>query len=77
MTSPKRPHDPNQLAKFIVDAATGEVEDAQPVSTPAAEHGRRGGQLGSKARANALAPNERQEIARKAGKARWAKEGTE
>lgn len=25
MTTPKRPRDPNQLAKFIVDAVTGEA----------------------------------------------------
>jgi hypothetical protein len=28
---PKRPRDPAQLAKLMVDIATGEVEDAQPV----------------------------------------------
>lgn len=28
MTIPKRPRDPNQLAKFIVDAATGGAEEA-------------------------------------------------
>jgi hypothetical protein len=26
MTAPKRPRDPNQLAKFIVDVATGETK---------------------------------------------------
>jgi hypothetical protein len=26
----KRPRDPNQLAKLIVDIATGEVEDREP-----------------------------------------------
>ena len=28
MKSPKRPRDPAQLAKLIVDIATGEVEDS-------------------------------------------------
>lgn len=28
---PKRPRDPAQLAKLIVDIATGEVEDRMPV----------------------------------------------
>ena len=27
---PKRPRDPNQLAKLIVDISTGEVEDIDP-----------------------------------------------
>ena len=27
---PKRPRDASQLAKFIVDVATGEVEDKEP-----------------------------------------------
>jgi hypothetical protein len=27
---PKRPRDPNQLAKLIVDIATGQVEDREP-----------------------------------------------
>jgi hypothetical protein len=27
---PKRPRDPNQLAKLIVDIATGEVEEVAP-----------------------------------------------
>ncbi|CAO4135251.1 hypothetical protein OFEAOIEE_LOCUS2991 [Methylorubrum extorquens] len=29
MTTPKRPRDPNRLAKFIVAAATGEGESSQ------------------------------------------------
>jgi hypothetical protein len=33
---PKRPRDPNQIAKQIVDIATGEVEDT--VSGPRARH---------------------------------------
>jgi hypothetical protein len=27
---PKRPRDPNQLAKLIIDIATGEVDDREP-----------------------------------------------
>jgi hypothetical protein len=30
LTHPKRPRDPAQLAKLIVDIATGEVEDREP-----------------------------------------------
>ena len=65
---PKRPRDTNQLAKFIVDVATGEAEDAQPEK---AEGQRRGGLKGGKARAEALTPEERSAIAKKAAKARW------
>ena len=50
----KRPRDPNQWAKMIVDIATGEVEDRKPTpeeegKDPAAvELGRRGGLKGGK-----------------------------
>ncbi|MGC2299110.1 MAG: hypothetical protein WA476_09935 [Acidobacteriaceae bacterium] len=37
---PKRPRDPNQLAKLIVDIATGEVQD--PESTAKRNSTRRG-----------------------------------
>ncbi|MGA7384979.1 MAG: RNA-binding protein [Methylocella sp.] len=33
----KRPRDPNQLAKLIIDIATGQVEDREP---PAEEQGK-------------------------------------
>ena len=51
----KRPRDSNQLAKSIVDIATGEVEDRKPApeeqgKDPAAVSlGRRGGLKGGKA----------------------------
>lgn len=66
---PKRPRDTNQLAKFIVDLATGEAsEDAPPAKGKAAvERGKKGG----RARADALDPEERAAIARKAAEARW------
>lgn len=73
-----RPRDPNQLAKLIVDIATGQVEDkpdARPgnsVKDPAAVSlGRRGGLKGGKARADKLSARKRSEIARKAAAARW------
>jgi hypothetical protein len=72
--SRKRPRDPNQLAKFIVDAATGQIppDDSPPSKSPAAvELGRLGGLKGGKARAAKLAPKTRSEIARKAAAARW------
>ena len=84
MTVPrrKRPRDPAQLAKLIVDIATGEVEDREPTpeekgKDPAAVSlGRRGGLKGGKARARALTPRRRSEIARAAVQARWKKSAT-
>jgi hypothetical protein len=72
----KRPRDPIQLGKLIVDIATGQVEDRVDDSRneQAVERGRLGGQKGGRVRAQALAPAERKRIARAAAKARWAKE---
>lgn len=73
----KRPRDPNQLAKLIVDIASGQVEDRDPTpeeqgKDPAAvERGRKGGAKGGKARAAALTPQQRGDTARKAAQARW------
>ena len=74
---PKRPRDPNQLAKQIVDEATGEAEpEFEPEKNPAAVAlGKLGGKKGGDARAAKLTPEQRQEIARKAAKARWEKGG--
>jgi hypothetical protein len=67
----KRPRDPNQLAKSIVGIATGEIED-----TPGKAPNRaKGGIKGGKARAAALTPEQRSEIARAASAARWKKGG--
>jgi len=77
---PSRPRDPNELAKRIVDIATGEVPDAQPAAgkLPAAvELGRRGGLKGGAARAASLSDERRSEIAQKAAAARWARESGE
>ncbi|MEX1306370.1 MAG: histone H1 [Rhodovibrionaceae bacterium] len=72
----KRPRDPNQLAKLMVDLATGEAEDAPTTSDkdPAAVAlGSRGGKKGGAARAKSLTAEKRREIARKAAKARWGR----
>lgn len=73
--SSKRPRDPNQLAKLIVDMATGEAPPDAPVDegkNPAAVAlGRLGGQKGGKARAAALSPAKRKKIAKAAARARW------
>jgi hypothetical protein len=74
---PKRPRDPNQLAKFIVDLATGAATDEAPKATdsgkdPAAVSlGRRGGLKDGHARAASLTPEQRAEIAKKAAAKRW------
>ena len=74
--SSKRPRDPNQLAKLIVDMATGEAPPETKVEgkNPAAVAlGRQGGLKGGKARADRLSAKRRAQIARKAAKARWNK----
>jgi hypothetical protein len=74
--SRKRPRDSNQLAKLVVDIATGEVhvEDQRDGKNPAAVAlGRKGGLKGGKARAQSMTPEERSALARKAASARWSK----
>jgi hypothetical protein len=63
----RRPADMNQLAKAIVDIATGEAKENAP------SRGRPGGLQGSKARADRLTPERRREIAQKAAAKRWEK----
>lgn len=74
MTKPKRPRDPNQLAKLIADIATGEVTEPKTddgKDQAAVALGRKGGLKGGKARAEKLTPEKRSAIAKKAAKARW------
>lgn len=76
MKNPKRPRDLSQLAKLIVDIATGEKEDTKPDEgkDPAAVAlGRKGGLKGGKARAGKLTQKQRVAIAKKAAAARWKK----
>lgn len=76
---PKRPRDGNQLARFIVQAATGEVTlpenepDTSGKNPHAVALGREGGKKGGKARAAKLSAAERKEIAQKAAVKRWKK----
>ncbi|HXM93452.1 MAG TPA: histone H1 [Candidatus Dormibacteraeota bacterium] len=69
----KRPRDPNQLAKLIVDIATGEVEDQISMSKRRKPKGRSGGLKGGKARSANLTPAQRHDIAKLAARARWKK----
>lgn len=79
--SSKRPRDTNELAKRIVDLATGEGPELSEQSSadsgknPAAVAlGRLGGKKGGKARADKLTSEQRSEIAKRAAAARWSKE---
>lgn len=75
--SSKRPRDVNQMAKLIVDMATGEAPPdtvADDGKNPAAVAlGRLGGLKGGKARAEKLTKAKRAAIAKKAAAARWGK----
>jgi hypothetical protein len=71
--TPKRPRDPNQLAKSIIAIVTGQKPDRDP--TPE-EQGKNPaavtlGKKAGKARAAGLSPERCKEIAKKAAKVRW------
>lgn len=69
-----QPRDVNRLAASIVAQATGDAPNPAkaPKKNPAAVAlGKLGGLKGGKARAEALSPKRRSEIARKAAKTRW------
>lgn len=69
---PKRPRDPSQLGKLVVDVSTGEAKEAPPTQdTPSVAFARQGGTKGGPARAAALTPERRREIARVAAQRRW------
>lgn len=75
--SGNRPRDVNELAKRLVEEATGEAEptDPPPPKNPAAvELGRRGGLKGGRVRAERMTPEERSEAARRAALSRWRAE---
>ena len=73
MKKPKRPRDPNQLAKLIVDMTTGEVPNDSPKEpeSAATKAKRAGGRKGGKARAKKLPAKKRTAIARTAARVRW------
>lgn len=66
----KRPADAIGLAVLVGRIATGEVEDTADESKA---HHREGGKKGGAARAAALTPEQRAEIASIAASARWKK----
>ncbi|XSC42802.1 hypothetical protein ACF1BQ_031890 [Bradyrhizobium sp. RDT10] len=65
--TPKRPRDSNQLAKSIIDIATGQVDEGPVPSLQKAKSGAKGGAD----RAARLTPEQRAEAARLAAQARW------
>lgn len=74
MSKRKPPSDPNKLGKYIVDLATGEIEELPDGKNPhAVALGRKGGLKGGKARSDGMTPERRSEIAKKAAAARWEK----
>ena len=76
-TRSSKPHrDANQMAKHILDQLTGDApkDEPPPVKNAAAVAlGKLGGKKGGVARAAALSPRKRKEIAKKAAAARWGK----
>lgn len=67
-TGAKRPADVVGNAVHVMRIATGQIEESLP-KTRRAE----GGKVGGKARAKALSPAKRKEIAKKAALKRWGK----
>jgi hypothetical protein len=73
-----RPRDPNERAFQIILEATGQAPKTEPPAVaPKNPHavalGRLGGLKGGTARAAALGPRKRSQIAARAAKARWDK----
>ena len=81
--STKRPRDPNELAHQVFLESIGETPKTAPGKQPkpvdpsknpnAVALGRLGGLVGGNARAAALTPKKRSQIAAKAAKTRWGK----
>ena len=68
---PKRPRDVSQLAKMMIDEASGETEKSQLLKV---KKGRAGGLVGGVKRSLNLSPSLRTEIAKKAAATRWKKD---
>ena len=83
----KRPRDPNQLAKWVVEHSTTDTSSPKPASPSSAAltglpeptsisaymapMGRKGGQIGGKRRLVTMTTEQRRKVATKAAKARW------
>ncbi len=67
----KRPRDPAQLAKLMIDFASGDVEDREPWTEEGGKKPK--AEVSGSIRAASVAPEKRAEIARKTAAARWRK----
>jgi hypothetical protein len=65
----RRPADTVKAAVMVARIATGEIED-NPSKSP---NRAKGGKIGGKRRSEALSPEERVNVAKKAAAARWGK----
>ena len=82
-STPKRPRDPNLLARSVVEDLIGQHWDGTPLPAPvdltdtrnqaAVALSKLGASKGGIARAEALSPRKRKMIAKKAAEARWGK----
>lgn len=74
---PKRPKDPNQLAKFIVDTVKNtkklDKKKTKEKNRAAVELGRLGGMKGGKERARRLTKERRVQITKQVANKRWEK----
>jgi hypothetical protein len=70
----KRPADVIGNAVHVMRIATGEIEDAPPEDDGKDKAAQSMGRKGGAARAKAMTPERRAEIARKAAKARWSED---
>ena len=78
---PKRPKDPNLLARSVMEDLIGEKSDGTPLEHPpgrvknpaAVALSKLGASKGGKARAESLTAKQRSKIAKRAAKARWGK----
>jgi hypothetical protein len=81
-STPKRPRDPNLLARSVVEDLIGETIEGLPLTkkpeqeknAAAVALSKLGASKGGQARAQALTPNQRRKIARNAAMARWNKD---
>lgn len=82
-SKPPRGEDANQAAFRVIQEATADDESPEPATAPPEKNpaavalGKLGGRKGGKARAEALSPEQRKEIASRAARARWEKKEKE
>jgi hypothetical protein len=72
----KKLKDPNEIAAAVIALSTqeGPPIDSATQSRVMAEMGRKGGKIGGKRRLQTMTVTARKRVARKAAKARWAKQ---